>query len=704
MRTTVSIFLMAAALMAHGSDFGTLKPGARRAPEAQAAPTPARAAAKAASGKAEFYTVSSDYSSSQICSFTAGYSSVLSPVMTIADASGFSGTSVDNNFYYCDYNANSTGGITSVNWRCVDMTSLKVVSNLSQTTANGVCMDMTYDVTTSTLYGMSAMADAIVTFDPVTGAAEYAFSTLPFYTLSADAAGQLYGILLEADGEAALYTINKFTGSSMKVGNTGVKMLTSDGYAYFQTAAFSRADGRLYWLTPSQAGTDLYRVDVATGRATNLCTLETMEALCLFDLQGEPLAGSPAIVSEAMASAEGNQVKVSFKAPSQTADGQALDALNRIDIYRGASLEAAHSVNAATPGASYSWVDAEPAAGFNSYRIVAVNDKGESLPVYVSVFCGEDYPQAPTAVAASVDTDGYPTLTWKAPEKGLNGLDVDPSRLSYNIYRDVAGRDELIASGVKTCSYHDSGLDLTRQAYTYYYVSAVSSAGEGAKSAPAGVHTGPAYKLPFEEAFTEGQPSTAPWTMQSLALGGAWEIGIVSNAPGTGPYVGAGMLIFKGFIGVAEGAEARIVTPELTFEGVSPELRFHFFHADFGDDMHFDDHLLVEVSADGGDFEALPDADLYQYTSNSRWTEYIFDLSQYAGKAKVRIGFHGISAAGMDLVVDNIRVLDKSTGLENIDAEAPVEYYDLRGLRVDNPSGGIFIRRQGSQVSKVLVK
>lgn len=88
--------------------------------------------------------------------------------MTIADASGFSGTSVDNNFYYCDYNANSTGGITSVNWRCVDMTSLKVVSNLSQTTANGVCMDMTYDVTTSTLYGMSAMADAIVTFDLVT--------------------------------------------------------------------------------------------------------------------------------------------------------------------------------------------------------------------------------------------------------------------------------------------------------------------------------------------------------------------------------------------------------------------------------------------------------------------------------------------------------------------------------------------------------
>lgn len=704
MRTPVSILLMAAALMAQGGDFGTLKPGARRAPEAQPASSPARVAAKAPAGKAEFYTVSSDYSSSQICSFTAGYSSVLSPVMTIANASGFSGTSVDNKFYYCDFNANSTGGITSVNWRCVDMASHKEISNQSQTTANAVCMDMTYDATTSTLYGMSAMADAIVTIDPATGAAEYAFSTQSFYTLSADAAGQLYGILMEADGEAALYTINKFTGSAMKVGGTGVKMLASGGTAYFQTASFSRVDGRLYWLTPSQTGTDLYRVDVATGRATNLCTLETMEALCLFDLPGEPLAGTPAIVSEAKAQADGNKVTISFKAPSKTADGLSLDALDRIDIYCGASLEPGYSFNPAEPGKTYSWTDAEAADGFNAYRIVAVNDKGESLPVYVSVFCGEDYPQAPTAVAASVDTDGYPTLTWKAPTKGLNGLDVDPSRLSYNIYRDTAGKEELIASGVKTCNYHDSGLDLTRQAYTYYYVSAVSSAGEGSKSAPAGVHTGPAYKLPFEEAFTEGQPSTAPWTMQSLALGGAWEIGMLSNAPGTGPYVGAGMLIFKGFAGVAKGAEARIVTPELTFEGVSPELRFHFFHADFGADMHFDDHLLVEVSADGSDFEALPDADLYQYTSNSRWTEYTFDLSKYAGKAKVRIGFHGISAAGMDLVVDNIRVLDKSTGLENIEAEAPVEYYDLRGMRVDNPSVGIFIRRQGSQVTKVIVK
>lgn len=37
-------------------------------------------------------------------------------------------------------------------------------------------------------------------------------------------------------------------------------------------------------------------------------------------------------------------------------------------------------------------------------------------------------------------------------------------------------------------------------------------------------------------------------------------------------------------------------------------------------------------------------------------------------------------------------------------ATPPVEYYNLQGVRVDNPQPGIYIRRQGSKVSKVLLK
>ena len=42
--------------------------------------------------------------------------------------------------------------------------------------------------------------------------------------------------------------------------------------------------------------------------------------------------------------------------------------------------------------------------------------------------------------------------------------------------------------------------------------------------------------------------------------------------------------------------------------------------------------------------------------------------------------------------------------IESADADAPVEYYNLQGVRVENPSAGIYIRRQGNTVTKVLVK
>lgn len=53
--------------------------------------------------------------------------------------------------------------------------------------------------------------------------------------------------------------------------------------------------------------------------------------------------------------------------------------------------------------------------------------------------------------------------------------------------------------------------------------------------------------------------------------------------------------------------------------------------------------------------------------------------------------------------------VEKSTAIDMIEIEnanAPVEYYNLQGVRVagDQLSNGIYVRRQGKQVSKVLVK
>lgn len=63
-------------------------------------------------------------------------------------------------------------------------------------------------------------------------------------------------------------------------------------------------------------------------------------------------------------------------------------------------------------------------------------------------------------------------------------------------------------------------------------------------------------------------------------------------------------------------------------------------------------------------------------------------------------------ANGQFSAITGISVNDEGqmTGVEDVltdDANAPVEYYNLQGMRVANPQGGIFIRRQGNKVAKI---
>jgi hypothetical protein len=50
------------------------------------------------------------------------------------------------------------------------------------------------------------------------------------------------------------------------------------------------------------------------------------------------------------------------------------------------------------------------------------------------------------------------------------------------------------------------------------------------------------------------------------------------------------------------------------------------------------------------------------------------------------------------------KISTTSVGNIAVDENAPVEYFNLQGVRVANPSNGIYIQRQGSKAKKVLVK
>ena len=56
------------------------------------------------------------------------------------------------------------------------------------------------------------------------------------------------------------------------------------------------------------------------------------------------------------------------------------------------------------------------------------------------------------------------------------------------------------------------------------------------------------------------------------------------------------------------------------------------------------------------------------------------------------LNWQNVDASGIDEVA------------ADVDAEAPVEYYNLQGIRVENPANGLYIRKQGSKATKVLVR
>lgn len=76
------------------------------------------------------------------------------------------------------------------------------------------------------------------------------------------------------------------------------------------------------------------------------------------------------------------------------------------------------------------------------------------------------------------------------------------------------------------------------------------------------------------------------------------------------------------------------------------------------------------------------------------WTGSTTDALVLTAAKQIRFSYIEVTTTGF-------------SGVEDVvvsDENAPVEYYNLQGIRVSNPEGGVYIRRQGNTVTKVLVK
>ncbi len=100
------------------------------------------------------------------------------------------------------------------------------------------------------------------------------------------------------------------------------------------------------------------------------------------------------------------------------------------------------------------------------------------------------------------------------------------------------------------------------------------------------------------------------------------------------------------------------------------------------------------------------------FTVNDRtfWYKLTADSDNASPVRTMKFQSNGNKGAAFTSQCSHIYVYYKKTGQtgisENvaIDESAPVEYYNLQGIRVANPDKGLFIRRQGNKSEKILMK
>lgn len=343
------------------------------------------------------------------------------------------------------------------------------------TTAGRHLVEMTYDYTTDTMYGVLSGAFYLATIDLSTGEVKQIGKfDIPgeggILALACDLSGQLYGI--SADDN--LYRIDKATASCALVGGTGVNA------AFTQSMDFDRNSGILYWA--NNGDYTLYTVDTETGKATKIGPIGADgedSTASLFVPYIHAAAGAPDRVTGRKASASGKNVTLEWVNPATDAQGKPLTELTAVKIFRDGALIATVSDLSGKIGQPMTYLDENLSDGLYTYRFVPANAKGDggTDSDNIDIRVGQDAPGAVTDFKA-VAGDNTAELSWGKPDKGLHGDAFDPASITkYTITRTSgAGSSTIDVTDPETLSYIDRPGFGT---YTYS-IQAVNEIGPGA--------------------------------------------------------------------------------------------------------------------------------------------------------------------------------------------------------------------------------
>lgn len=312
------------------------------------------------------------------------------------------------------------------------------------------------------------------------------------------------GRMFAIDVNGYYYQIDKANGDASMIGETGVTPTS-----YVQQMSYEPSTGTFVWAAVTNGGSAIYAVDVETGAASLIATLNKNEQCSsVFFKTNSAKAKAPAAVTDLKFAYSGNGAttgNITFTVPAKAYDGTALNGDVEMNVYLDGKALAEATMVAAGAKQTFAF----DVTNDNHYAYVSLkNDGGLSPTNYLYEFAGYDTPLPVTDVKLNV-TNGKAKATWTAPAGGVNKGYIDNDKLYYQVLR--MPDSTVVADNLKATTYEET-LPSTMERYYYRIIPFNGADKKGDYAESNRELSGSAFSTPYADDFSD-ESTLSLWTI-----------------------------------------------------------------------------------------------------------------------------------------------------------------------------------------------
>ncbi len=376
----------------------------------------------------------------------------------------YGGVLVDD-IYYQSYIEEFWGFILASEVYGYDVTTGECVYQ-EEVNISDIPVSQCYDPTSGNIYGIFYNED-------VSG---YNFATIDYSSTPqlniiapVPAGYSIYDISVASDGQLYVAVAEESNTSIMKIDkSTGNLTLVGTNAIYYQYMAGGVIDPKtdIYYITAStDADSYIAAVSLADGSAEKLFDFANGEEMIGLYIATASESKAPAAVSGLEVSFYETSLtgSVNFECPEKYVDGTPASG----SVTYHVKVNGTETVSGETTyGAILSVPVTVAESGVYTFSVYLSNENGNGPESKAKMFVGKDIVKAPANVKATY-VDNKMTISWDAPQEGVNGGYIDQSAVTYNVNRVLPSAETIVTKTSETSVTIEVPMPETLEAYSF---------------------------------------------------------------------------------------------------------------------------------------------------------------------------------------------------------------------------------------------